>query len=147
MSQFSGYDQQDAQEFLNLLLEKVSDELGEKPSIIEYLFRGRSDSLLTCLQCQAKKTVPENMYILSLPIPEPEFNYFSIVTIPITFSYMKRLVFTLHRDATVADYIDAFEERSNFSRSDFIFCESNGNSVRKIKTELLDPKYQSKKVT
>ena len=147
MSQFSGYDQQDAQEFLNLLLEKVSDELGEKPSIIEYLFRGRSDSLLTCLQCQAKKTVPENMYILSLPIPEPEFNYFSIVTIPITFSYMKRLVFTLHRDATVADYIDAFEERSNFSRSDFIFCESNGNSVRRIKTELLDPKYQSKKVT
>ena len=74
------------------------------------------------------------MYILSLPIPEPEFNYFSIIAVPITFSYMKRIVFALRRDATVADYIDAFEERSNFNRSDFIFCENNGNSVRKIKT-------------
>ena len=87
------------------------------------------------------------MYILSLPIPEPEYNFFTIVAMPVTFSYMKKLIFTLHRNATVADYIDAFEERSNFNRNDYVFCETSGNSVRKIKTELFDAKSQSKKLT
>ena len=41
------------------------------------------------------------MYILSLPIPEAEFNYFSIVVVPMTASVIRKVIFKLHRTATV----------------------------------------------
>ena len=37
---FSGYDQHDAQEFLNLLLDKISGEMKMKPTIVDELFGG-----------------------------------------------------------------------------------------------------------
>lgn len=40
MQMFSGYNQHDAQEFLNLLLDKVNEEINRKPSIIDELFGG-----------------------------------------------------------------------------------------------------------
>ena len=52
------------------------------------------------------------MYILSLPIPEAEFNYFSVVLVPMTSSVIRKVIFKLHRSATLRDYIDAFEEKT-----------------------------------
>lgn len=69
MPLFSGYDQHDAQEFLNLLLDKMSEELPEKPTIIDYLFGGKTKSQLSCLSCKKVKNIDEKMYILSLPLP------------------------------------------------------------------------------
>jgi hypothetical protein len=101
MPLFSGYDQHDAQEFLNLLLDKVGAELPEKPTVIDYLFRGKTVSRLTCLACQNVKNVDEKMYILSLPIPEPEFNYYSLVVVPVTGTSIKKVIFKLPHSATV----------------------------------------------
>ncbi len=66
---FIGNDQQDAQEFFNLLLDKINEELKEKPTIIDYLFGGKIQSKLTCNACKKSKLIQEKMYILSLPIP------------------------------------------------------------------------------
>ena len=35
MPLFAGYDQHDAQEFLNLLLDKIDEELKQKPNIVD----------------------------------------------------------------------------------------------------------------
>lgn len=69
MPLFSGYNQHDAQEFLNILLDTMSTELKEKPTVIDYLFGGKAQAKLTCHSCQAVKRNDENMYILSLPLP------------------------------------------------------------------------------
>lgn len=41
------------------------------------------------------------MYILSLPIPEPEYNYFSIIVVPITSKNLKKFIFKLNKNATI----------------------------------------------
>ena len=41
------------------------------------------------------------MYILSLPLPEAEFNYYSIVMVPVTSDMIKKVIFKLHKNATV----------------------------------------------
>jgi len=81
------------------------------------------------------------MYILSLPIPEAEFNYFNIIVVPITSTSIKKIIFKLHNSASVvifitiqAEYVKAFEERTGEDSRDFNFCETNGNSLKKIKT-------------
>lgn len=43
------------------------------------------------------------MYILSLPVPEPEFNYFNIVVVPVTSKTLKKMIFKLHKNATVVN--------------------------------------------
>ena len=57
MPLFSGYDQHDAQEFLNLLLDKINEELRDKPTVIDYLFGGKTISCLTCLGCKKVKKI------------------------------------------------------------------------------------------
>lgn len=84
----------------------------EKPTVIDYLFGGETVTRLTCLSCKKKKNVPEKMYILSLPIPEPEYNYYNVVVVPVTSSTIRKVIFKLHKSATVNDYVDAFEERT-----------------------------------
>ena len=41
------------------------------------------------------------MYIMSLPLPEAQYNYYSVITIPITSPAIKKVIFKLHKDATV----------------------------------------------
>jgi uncharacterized UBP type Zn finger protein len=52
MPVFSGYDQHDAQEFLNLLLDNMDEELKQKPNIVDELFCGIMESKFTCLKCK-----------------------------------------------------------------------------------------------
>jgi len=47
------------------------------------------------------KVIDEKMYILSIPLPETEFNYYSIIIVPVTTKTMKKIIFRLHKDATV----------------------------------------------
>ena len=58
-------------------------------------------SNLTCCDCRKDKKVDEKMYILSLPIPEAEFNYYSVIVVPVMKHVIKKVVFKLHRSATV----------------------------------------------
>ena len=125
---------------MNLLLDKVSQELTEKPTVIDYVFGGKTVSRLTCLSCKKQKNIPEKMYILSLPIPEPEFNYFNIVVVPVTSKVIRKIIFKLHKSATVvifhliqSDYINAFEEKTGQDGKDFNFCEISNNSLKSIK--------------
>lgn len=76
------------------------------------MFGGKAVSRLTCISCKKKKDVEEKMYILSLPIPEAEFNYFSVIMVPVTSTSIKKIIFKIHHSGTVADYIQAFEERT-----------------------------------
>jgi len=41
------------------------------------------------------------MYILSLPIPEAEYNIYSVIIVPITSNSMKKIIFKLHKSATI----------------------------------------------
>jgi hypothetical protein len=45
------------------------------------------------------------MYILSLPIPEAEFNYFGIIIVPLTSKVVRKVVFKLPRNAVVVKNI------------------------------------------
>ena len=58
---------------------------------------------MTCISCKKKKDVDEKMYILSLPVPEAEFNYFSIIVVPITSTVIKKIIFKIHNSATVVN--------------------------------------------
>ncbi|CAK76136.1 unnamed protein product (macronuclear) [Paramecium tetraurelia] len=84
---FSGFEQHDAQEFLNMLLDTMSDELKknlQKKSIVQSninnsfeqfetvvkeLFTGKTVNTLICQNCQYKSQKFEEYYTLSLPIP------------------------------------------------------------------------------
>jgi ubiquitin C-terminal hydrolase len=70
---FATEDPQDAQEFLNLLLETIHEELqsnnqSNRKTIIEKLFVGKIESMITCLQCYHDKKNIEKLQILSLPL-------------------------------------------------------------------------------
>jgi hypothetical protein len=86
---------------LNLLLDKISEELPEKPTVIDYLFAGKARSKLTCPSCSNVKNIDEKMYILSLPLPEAEFNYYSVIIVPISSYSIKKIIFKLHKSATI----------------------------------------------
>jgi hypothetical protein len=87
-----------------LILNKIADELKEKPTVIDYLFGGIAQSKLTCISCNKIKYIEEKMYTLSLPIPEAEFNFYSIIIVPILSNTMKKIIFKLHKSATVVIY-------------------------------------------
>jgi ubiquitin C-terminal hydrolase len=129
---FSGYDQHDAQEFLNVLLDKLNDEIAQKPTVVDYLFGGKITSHLSCNSCSALKNIEEKMYILSLPIPEPEFNYFSIVVVPVTSRSLRKLIFRLPRDALVVRLPPRRPTTVPHSRSDPACPERTSSSWRRV---------------
>jgi ubiquitin C-terminal hydrolase len=78
---FATEDQQDAQEFLNLLLNTIHKELksnnpSNRPTIIKKLFFGKIESMITCLECNHMKKNVEKLGFLSLPLSrqQREFN-------------------------------------------------------------------------
>lgn len=70
---FGTNDEQDAQEFLNLLLNTIHEELQSNNSLnretfIQKLFFGKIESLITCLECGTVKTNVEKLQFISLPL-------------------------------------------------------------------------------
>jgi ubiquitin C-terminal hydrolase len=70
---FATYDQQDAQEFLNYLLDEIHKELKEKngsesSTIIEELFFGKIQSTVTCKECQHQVKTTNMISFLPLPL-------------------------------------------------------------------------------
>lgn len=62
--------QQDAQEFLNMIFDKLEKGLKDTPfrHILDSVYGGRSCSQLTCSSCKAVKEREENFYNLSLEV-------------------------------------------------------------------------------
>jgi ubiquitin C-terminal hydrolase len=96
---FATYDQQDAQEFLNYLLDEIHKELKEKngsesSTIIEELFFGKIQSTVTCKECQHQVKTTNIISFLPLPlnqhgrtfnvkfIARDGINDFTIVSVP-----------------------------------------------------------------
>ena len=60
---------------------------------------------MTCAKCKAVKNVEENFYTLSLPIPEAEYNYYSIIVMPVYRAHLKKVVVKIHRTGTVVYFL------------------------------------------
>jgi len=58
------------------------------------------------------------MYTLSLPIPEAEFNFYSIIIVPVFSNTMKKIIFKLHKSATVVRYYTLRENMPMLSRKE-----------------------------
>ena len=101
MPSFSGEEQHDAHDFMVMLLDKMSKEYDSKPNVIRELFGGRMMTKLTCNHCGEVKNFEEKFSTLSLPIPESDYNFYSIFIIPINAPYLKKVIFKIHRTATV----------------------------------------------
>lgn len=71
---FVPFTQQDSQEFLMVLLDKLDQELislnSEKFSIINHIFKGTYTNEIKCLTCSLTSQRSESFIQLSLPIPE-----------------------------------------------------------------------------
>ncbi|KAJ3275603.1 Ubiquitin carboxyl-terminal hydrolase 3 [Terramyces sp. JEL0728] len=69
---FKGYQQQDAQEFMRELLDKMHEELETRKgrTMIMQLFQGMFISQISCKTCEQKSTKEEPFLDLSLSIPE-----------------------------------------------------------------------------
>ncbi len=69
---FGGYQQQDAQEFMRALLDKMHEELKEKKgrTLIMKMFQGYFVNMVTCRNCNQTSKKQEPFLDLSLSIPE-----------------------------------------------------------------------------
>ena len=76
-----------------------------KPTIVDELFSGEIKATLTCCFCHKERHVDEKICTLSLPIPEPEYNTFTIIVFPIYEISMKKVVIRLHRDSTFVTFL------------------------------------------
>ena len=57
-------------------------------------------SRFTCLKCGEVKAKEEKIHSISLPIPEPDYNYFRILLLPVYSDKILRIFLRLHRNAT-----------------------------------------------
>ena len=81
---FAGYNQQDAQEFLSILLDNLHQDLNllnsKSDSIINTLFNGQLKSEIICQKCKTSSITYQPFTFLSLPIPKSKticnFNIF-----------------------------------------------------------------------
>jgi ubiquitin carboxyl-terminal hydrolase 44/49 len=71
---FSGYQQQDAQEFLRALLDQMHEELKSKKgkTLILQIFQGQFISEMTCGKCKNVSRKEEPFLDLSLSIPQTQ---------------------------------------------------------------------------
>lgn len=87
-------------------------------TIVDHLFSGVVQSQIVCKSCGESKKIDERALIVSLPIPEPEYNIYTIYCFPIYDTKIRRVILRLHRTSRLVhlftiqkDYVKAFEDR------------------------------------
>ncbi|RKO89936.1 hypothetical protein BDK51DRAFT_26961 [Blyttiomyces helicus] len=117
---FRGYQEQDAQEFIRYLLDRIHHELHDEPirNSIENVFQGLLRNVVRCLKCGYVSTKTDPFLDLSLPIPE---------------GFVKRTNMVLQRmhPCTVNDCLKAFTEVEEMADSE--------KSPGKISARLKEP--------
>lgn len=137
LPQFSGYEQQDSQEFLSLYLDTISDELkkNKTSSVIQELFMGKTVNELTCLGCHKKSLKYEDFFTLSIPIPISEEVSFEVIYVPrcanTTIPQLRKYGIKVSKYGTLSDFYQAFEKTSGYHHTRFEFSEVYRNNIHK----------------
>ncbi|CAF0743098.1 unnamed protein product [Adineta steineri] len=110
---FATSDQQDAQEFMNFLLDEIHKEMkevngNESNNIIEELFFGKIQSTITCLECKHEVQAINPFSILSLPLVQSG-RQFTIKFIELN-GGNDRAIVNVHEDGQVKSLIQAFAD-------------------------------------
>lgn len=110
---FATWEQQDTQEFLIFLLDEIHQELKEKNNngsnnIIEVLFFGKIQSIITCLDCQHQEKMINPNCFLSLPIVQQERQF--VVTFISKYGSNETVLIKTPENGHVKNLVESFVE-------------------------------------
>jgi len=109
---FKGYQQQDAQEFMRFLLERLHAELdpkSDKGSVIQSMFMGKLQSHVMCLRCETVSKKLDDFMDLSLAIPD-------------VFANRRNKVEELQDPCTLYDCLDEFFNTETLDEREKYLC-------------------------
>lgn len=152
---FRGFAQQDAQEFLRFLLDKLHTELKDSKdqSIVSQTFRGTIRSMVRCHVCNATSAVDEAFYDLCVELPDRQgmtrlaaklgqppdpFSVVDTVSHWLSTTWLGGLLPDLSHCPSVATCLAAFCESEELSGDNMYFCESCNSKREATKTIALN---------